>query len=183
MAVARVAAILPTDRHDLVTVGHWREDLRCHLGLLRIGRPDTIGPADPGRRVEPGAALASHRMNMDHDALPGDHPETGHVSTGALPPDTDVQALISAGYERYRHLGEGAVADYIPALAAASPSAFGVCVAGVRGRLFSAGDADQEFAIESISKLLSSPWSVTASGMIRRAGSWVSTALGCPSTR
>src|ERR1700747_3592936 len=92
-------------------------------------------------------------MNMDHDSLRVDHPEIEHVSTGVLPPDTDVQALISAGYERYRHLGEGAVADYIPALAAASPSAFGVCVAGVRGRLFSAGDADQEFAIESISKL------------------------------
>ena len=90
---------------------------------------------------------------MDHDPLPGDHPETERVSTGVLPPDTDVQALVAAGYERYRHLGEGAVADYIPALAAASPSAFGVCVAGVGGRLFSAGDADQEFAIESISKL------------------------------
>jgi glutaminase len=80
-------------------------------------------------------------MTMDHDPLPGHQPETGHVSTGVLPPDTDVQALISAGYERYRHLEEGAVADYIPALAAASPSAFGVCVAGVGGRLFSAGDA------------------------------------------
>jgi glutaminase len=64
-----------------------------------------------------------------------------------------VQALISAGYERYLHLGEGAVAGCIPALAAASPSAFGVCVAGVGGRLFPAGDADREFAIESISKL------------------------------
>jgi hypothetical protein len=73
----------------------------------RIGGPDTIGPADAGRRVEPGAALARQRMNMDHDPLTGDHPETGHVSTGALPSDTDVQALISAGYERYRHLGEG----------------------------------------------------------------------------
>jgi glutaminase len=92
-------------------------------------------------------------MKMDHDPLPGDHPETERVSTGELPSDTDVQALISAGYERFRHLDEGAVADYIPALAAASPSAFGVCVAGVRGRLFSVGDADQEFAIESISKL------------------------------
>ena len=90
---------------------------------------------------------------MHHDPLPGDHPAAERVSTGVLPPDTDVQALISAGYERYRHLDEGAVADYIPALAAASPSAFGVCVAGVRGRLFSVGDADQEFAIESISKL------------------------------
>jgi glutaminase len=87
-------------------------------------------------------------LNVDHDPLPGDHPGTERVSTGALPPDTDVQALISAGYERYRHLDEGAVADYIPALAAASPSAFGVCVAGVQGRLFSVGDADQEFATD-----------------------------------
>ncbi len=127
---------------------------------LRIGRPATIGPADPGHRVEvevgqhsPARGLASQRKSMNHDPLPGDHPETERVSTGELPPDTDVQALISAGYERYRHLDEGAVADYIPALAAASPGAFGVCVAGVRGGLFSIGDADQEFAIESISKL------------------------------
>ena len=90
---------------------------------------------------------------MDHDPLPADHPATERVSTGVLPPDTDVQAIISAGYERYLHVDEGAVADYIPALAAASPTAFGVCVAGVKGRLFSVGDADQEFAIESISKL------------------------------
>ena len=90
---------------------------------------------------------------MDHDPLPADHPATERVSTGVLPPDTDVQAIISAGYERYLHVDEGAVADYIPALAAASPGAFGVCVAGVKGRLFSVGDADQEFAIESISKL------------------------------
>ncbi len=47
---------------------------------------------------------------MDHDPLPGDFPGAERVSTGALPPDTDVQALISAGYERYLHLEEGAVA-------------------------------------------------------------------------
>jgi len=93
---------------------------------------------------------------MDLDTASHDHPGTERVSTGVLPPDTDVQALISAGYERFLHLDEGAVADYIPALAAASPSAFGVCVAGVRGRLFSIGDAEQEFA-------LSSPWSLTSS--------------------
>ncbi len=45
------------------------------------------------------------------------------------------------------------MADYIPALAAASPAAFGVCVAGVHGRLFAIGDAEQEFSIQSISKL------------------------------
>ena len=90
---------------------------------------------------------------MGLDTLPGDHPGTERVSTGVLPPDTEIQALITAGYQRYLPVAEGTVADYIPALAAASPSAFGVCVAGVHGRLFSIGDADQEFAIESVSKL------------------------------
>jgi glutaminase len=90
---------------------------------------------------------------MDPDSVHGDRPAIERVSTGALPSDAEVQELISAGYEHYRHLDEGAVADYIPALAAASPDAFGVCVAGVRGRVFSVGDADQEFTIQSISKL------------------------------
>ena len=76
---------------------------------------------------------------MDHDPLSGDQPETQRVSTGALPPDTDVQALISAGYERYLHLDEGAVADYVPALAAASPSAFGVCVSWPNRSLWPCG--------------------------------------------
>jgi glutaminase len=97
---------------------------------------------------------ADHRYAaIADDPLPDDHAGTERVSTGVLPSDADVRAIVTAGYERYRHLDEGAVADYIPALAAASPSAFGVCVAGVHGRLFSIGDADQEFAIESVSKL------------------------------
>ena len=90
---------------------------------------------------------------MDLGTTPQDHPETEWVSTGALPSEAEVEALVKAGYERFLPVDEGAVADYIPALAAASPTAFGVCVAGVGGRLFSIGDADQEFAIESISKL------------------------------
>ena len=90
---------------------------------------------------------------MDLGTAPQDHPETEWVSTGVLPSDTEVQALVKAGYERFLPVDEGAVADYIPALAAASPTAFGVCVAGVGGRIFSIGDADQEFAVQSISKV------------------------------
>ncbi len=56
------------------------------------------------------------------------------VSTGYLPADTDVRAAVADGYELFRHLDDGRVADYIPALANASPDAFGVCVAGVHGR-------------------------------------------------
>jgi glutaminase len=91
----------------------------------------------------------------DDDALP-DH-ENEHaperVSTGSLPSDAEIQAIVSTGYKRFRHIAEGSVADYIPALAKASPEAFGVAVAGVRGRVFTIGDAEQEFTIQSISKL------------------------------
>lgn len=60
---------------------------------------------------------------------------------------------MTAGYERFRHLDEGTVADYIPALASARPDAFGVCVVGVHGRIFAVGDADAAFTIQSISKM------------------------------
>ena len=52
------------------------------------------------------------------------------VSTGNLPGDVAVAAAVSAGYELFRHDDSGKVADYIPALAKASPDAFGVCIAG-----------------------------------------------------
>ncbi|CAM3456946.1 glutaminase [Nocardioides dubius] len=48
--------------------------------------------------------------------------------------------------------GEGAVADYIPELAKADPDRFGVTISTIDGVLYSAGDADVEFSIQSISK-------------------------------
>lgn len=48
---------------------------------------------------------------------------------------------------------EGAVADYIPALARVAPRQFGIAVASVDGRVHRAGAADQPFSIQSISKL------------------------------
>jgi len=58
----------------------------------------------------------------------------------------------ATGWERYRPVTEGKVADYIPALAKASPDWFGLCVAGVGGALHVAGEVDQLFSIQSISK-------------------------------
>lgn len=90
---------------------------------------------------------------MDEGNDPDEQPTVEWVSTGSLPSDREVEEVVSTGYERFRHLHEGRVADYIPALAQASPEAFGVCVAGVQGRVFAVGDAEQEFTIQSISKL------------------------------
>jgi glutaminase len=74
------------------------------------------------------------------------------VSTGHLPADTDVQSLLEEGFARYRVVGDGEVADYIPALACASPSWFGAAVVGTRGGVFQVGDATHEFSIQSVSK-------------------------------
>lgn len=74
------------------------------------------------------------------------------VSTGSLPDRERVRSLLSEAYERYRHDQHGAVADYIPALAAADPDHFGLSLAGVDGSVHSVGDALVEFSIQSISK-------------------------------
>jgi glutaminase len=74
------------------------------------------------------------------------------VSTGRLPPPELVQALVAEAHERYRSNDEGASSDVYPALAEVPGELFGVCVAGVTGNVYAAGDADFEFSIMSVSK-------------------------------
>ncbi|CAD5265624.1 putative glutaminase [Alteromonas sp. 38] len=50
-------------------------------------------------------------------------------------------------------LGEGEVADYIPALASVDPHQFGIAICDIEGRITSIGDADVPFSIQSISKV------------------------------
>ncbi|MDH6142696.1 glutaminase [Kitasatospora sp. GP30] len=50
-------------------------------------------------------------------------------------------------------LATGRVADYIPALGAADPNAFGLALATVDGEVYGAGDWQTPFSIQSISKL------------------------------
>lgn len=52
-------------------------------------------------------------------------------------------------------LGQGKVADYIPALASVPGDRLGMAVCTVDGELFTAGDACEAFSIQSISKVLS----------------------------
>lgn len=52
-------------------------------------------------------------------------------------------------------LGRGKVADYIPALAAVSGNKLGIAISTVNGEHYQAGDANERFSIQSISKVLS----------------------------
>jgi glutaminase len=51
------------------------------------------------------------------------------------------------------HRAAGRVADYIPALARVDPNKLGIAFAGKDGRVSGAGDCDEPFSIQSISKV------------------------------
>ncbi|MCX4037466.1 glutaminase B [Aeromonas caviae] len=64
--------------------------------------------------------------------------------------------LLAGILEEVRpQLGQGKVADYIPALAQVPADRLGIAVCTVEGELFTAGDAFEPFSIQSISKALS----------------------------
>jgi glutaminase len=64
-----------------------------------------------------------------------------------------IAEAVSAAHARHKKSRRGKNASYIPALAKVNPKLFGICVATVDGQTFSAGDAECEFALESISKV------------------------------
>jgi len=74
------------------------------------------------------------------------------ISTGTLPRAELVAALMQDAHDRYAGVDDGAVADYIPALAGADPDLFGLCIVAVTGASHSVGDARHEFSIQSVSK-------------------------------
>ena len=85
-------------------------------------------------------------------AATGTEGNGAYVSTGKLPDVDAVRRHLETAYERHRSVDDGEVADYIPALAAASPQSFGACIAGVGGQTVCVGDATVPFSIQSVSK-------------------------------
>jgi len=67
----------------------------------------------------------------------------------------DYQAILEEIDVQVRTLiGKGKVADYIPALANVSPDNFAMAIHTVDGQVFSVGEADRPFSIQSVSKSL-----------------------------
>ena len=63
-----------------------------------------------------------------------------------------VETYLRRVHRTFQGLQDGAVADYIPPLAAADPEPFGICVVTVDGQVYAVGDSDTPFTIQSISK-------------------------------
>ncbi|MDG2155934.1 MAG: glutaminase A [Gammaproteobacteria bacterium] len=62
------------------------------------------------------------------------------------------QSVVDEAYAKYKGLNEGSNADYIPILAETPSDLFGVVIVTREGAIYSAGDVDYKFAIESVSK-------------------------------
>jgi len=76
--------------------------------------------------------------NHEHIALPrGSH-------------DIRTLAVLNELHLAYGNDFEGAVADYIPELAKVDPDQFGIAVVNTSGEVFSVGDVDRRFTIQSI---------------------------------
>lgn len=66
----------------------------------------------------------------------------------------DLQAIVDRiAEEMAAREDRGKVADYIPGLARVDPKHFGIAIATHDGKMFTAGDAEQSFSIQSVSKV------------------------------
>ncbi|VGO17881.1 Glutaminase 1 [Pontiella desulfatans] len=64
----------------------------------------------------------------------------------------ELQQVVDDAYTKYKDLDEGKNADYIPILTETPSNLFGVVIATCDGQLFTAGDIDYKFSIQSVSK-------------------------------
>ncbi|MEL7069698.1 MAG: glutaminase A [Cyanobacteria bacterium J06581_3] len=64
-----------------------------------------------------------------------------------------LQKFINDLHSRYRTLDDGQLASYIPELTKANPSWFGISIVTTDGQIFEVGDVQQNFTIQSISKV------------------------------
>jgi len=75
-----------------------------------------------------------------------------YVSTGHLPSPAQVQDAVDEAYRMYCPESGGEPSQTYPALARVPGHLFGICVAGISGRIYRAGDTGHEFAIMSVAK-------------------------------
>jgi glutaminase len=78
--------------------------------------------------------------------------DTAPDAPGFAPDGERVRGALEGIHHRTAGVTSGALADYIPELGRADPEVFGIAAVGVRGRVFTAGEAAHPFTVQSISK-------------------------------
>jgi glutaminase len=91
---------------------------------------------------------------------------TPAYARGPLPDPAvkDFQRLVDAAYAKYKGLQDGKNADYIPILTETPSDLFGVVIVTKDGKVYSAGDVDYQFSIQSVSKPFTAALVMTQQG-------------------
>jgi glutaminase len=71
----------------------------------------------------------------------------------ALPDPAAIDKALKEAHAKFAEVTEGKNADYIPALAKVPSKLFGIALVTTDGKVYSVGDADSLFSIQSISKV------------------------------
>ena len=77
---------------------------------------------------------------------------TQAIAKGVDHSGVDLQRVVDAAYTKYKNLKDGKNADYIPILATVPSDLFGVVIVTRDGKIYSKGDVDYKFSIQSVSK-------------------------------
>jgi glutaminase len=80
------------------------------------------------------------------------------------PAPRDFQRIVDSAHARYKDLKDGKNADYIPILTETPSDLFGVVIVTRDGKVYSAGDVDYAFSIQSVSKPFTAALVMTEQG-------------------
>jgi len=80
-------------------------------------------------------------------------PAAAQRRSPVAPRDEQVKAVINEAYNNFKGDSSGKNADYIPYLAKVDPKLFGIAVVTTDKKVFTLGDVDYSFSIQSISKV------------------------------
>src|SRR5215470_18388568 len=70
----------------------------------------------------------------------------------AMPDAQALKRVVQEAYDKFKDVKDGANADYIPELAKVPSELFGVAIITAEGDVYTAGDVDYAFSIQSVSK-------------------------------
>jgi glutaminase len=108
------------------------------------------------RKVIPQMVGALLIVALGGCTAPASHvspPAPANVSAAAVSVGSqDLQKLVNEAHAQFKGVTDGAPADYIPELAKVPADLFGVVIVTTRGAVYTAGDVDYPFSIQSVSK-------------------------------
>ncbi len=79
-------------------------------------------------------------------------PNSMSAQSAAGPTAEDFQRLVDEAYNQFKDVKDGANANYIPILDTVPSELFGVAIATRDGKIYSAGEQEYRFSIQSVSK-------------------------------